>query len=119
MVEKTGSPGDTLFRKGSRNLSSICGSAIETRNWLHGSRPVGQSRAITGRNIEMDPKAANAFFALSEIYLRQNKISEAEKVLNEGLAIEDRSFLGHLNLARVNWEKAKQIKDLSASKTSS
>ena len=31
--------------------------------------------------IEVDPKAFNALFALSEIYLRQNKIAEAEKVL--------------------------------------
>jgi tetratricopeptide (TPR) repeat protein len=63
--------------------------------------------------IEVDPKAFNALFALSEIYLRQNKIDEAEKVLVQGLAIQDQSYLGHLNLARVYWEKARAVKDLT------
>ena len=66
--------------------------------------------------LQVDPRAANAFFALSEIYLRQNKLSQAEQVLMKGLAIDDRSFLGHLNLARVNWEQARQIKDLNQAK---
>jgi lipopolysaccharide biosynthesis regulator YciM len=66
--------------------------------------------------IEADPKAFNALFALSEIYLRQNKIEEAEKVLVQGLAIQDQSYLGHLNLARVYWEKAHAIKDLAQAK---
>ncbi len=63
--------------------------------------------------IEVDPKAFNALFALSEIYLRQNKIADAEKVLVQGLAIQDQSYLGHLNLARVYWEKARAVKDLA------
>jgi Tfp pilus assembly protein PilF len=66
--------------------------------------------------IESDPKAFNALFALSEIYLRQNKIAEAEKVLVQGLAIQDQSYLGHLNLARVYWEKARAEKDLMNAK---
>ncbi|HJT27351.1 MAG TPA: tetratricopeptide repeat protein [Pyrinomonadaceae bacterium] len=66
--------------------------------------------------IESDPKAFNALFALSEIYLRQNKIAEAEKVLVQGLAIQDQSYLGHLNLARVYWEKAHAEKDLMNAK---
>jgi lipopolysaccharide biosynthesis regulator YciM len=66
--------------------------------------------------IEVDPKAFNALFALSEIYLRQNKIAEAEKVLVQGLAIEGQSYLGHLNLARVYWERARAIKDLAQAK---
>src|SRR6185369_15116579 len=65
---------------------------------------------------QVDPKAFNAFFALSEIYLRENKVSEAEKVLTQGLAIQDASYLGHLNLARVYWEKAREIKDLAQAK---
>jgi tetratricopeptide (TPR) repeat protein len=66
--------------------------------------------------VEEDPKAFNALFALSEIYLRQNKIAEAEKVLVQGLAIQDQSYLGHLNLARVYWEKARATKDLMQAK---
>ena len=66
--------------------------------------------------IDVDPKAFNAFFALSEIYLRQNKVAEAEQVLVKGLAIQDQSYLGHLNLARVYWEKSRTIKDLAQAK---
>ena len=66
--------------------------------------------------IEVDPNAFNAFFALSEIYLHQNKIADAEKVLVKGLVIQDQSYLGHLNLARVYWEKAREIKDLAEAK---
>ena len=66
--------------------------------------------------VEVDPKAFNALFALSEIYLRENKIPDAEKVLTKGLAIQDASYLGHLNLARVYWEKSREIKDLAQAK---
>jgi len=55
--------------------------------------------------IEVDPNAFNAFSALREIYLHQNKLADAEKVLVKGLAIQEQSYLGHLNLARVYWEK--------------
>jgi tetratricopeptide (TPR) repeat protein len=65
---------------------------------------------------EVDPKAFNAFFALSEVYLRENKIPDAEKVLTKGLALQDASYLGHLNLARVYWEKAREMKDLAQAK---
>jgi tetratricopeptide (TPR) repeat protein len=37
-------------------------------------------------------------------------------VLTKGLAIQDASYLGHLNLARVYWEKAHEIKDLAQAK---
>jgi tetratricopeptide (TPR) repeat protein len=66
--------------------------------------------------VEVDPKAFNALFALSEIYLRENKIPDAERVLTKGLAIQDASYLGHLNLARVYWEKSRETKDLAQAK---
>src|SRR5262249_51297891 len=66
--------------------------------------------------IEAEPRAFNALFALGEVYLRQNKIDQAEKVLLRGLAITDQSYLGHLNLARVYWEKSRGIKDLAEAK---
>lgn len=66
--------------------------------------------------IDVDEKAFNAFFALGEVYLRQNKTADAEKVLVKGLAIQDASYLGHLNLARVYWEKAREVKDLAQAK---
>ena len=72
-------------------------------------------QALLG-TIEVDPDASNAFFALSEIYLQQNKIADAEKVLVKGLAMQDQSYFGHLNLARVYWTKANETKDLAQSK---
>jgi tetratricopeptide (TPR) repeat protein len=68
--------------------------------------------------LEVDARAFNALFALSEIYLRQNKLADAEKVLVRGLAVQDQSYLGHLNLARVYWEKARTVKDLAQAKPS-
>lgn len=66
--------------------------------------------------FEIDPKAANALFALGELYLQKNKNQEAERVLLQGLKIEDRSFLGHLNLARVYWIRAQSLKNLDQAK---
>ena len=51
--------------------------------------------------LEINPKTANAYFALGEIYWRQNKYDQAEKHLRDGLAIEDRSWLGHFTLGRL------------------
>ena len=65
---------------------------------------------------KLDAKAFNALFALGEIYLRENRLADAEKVLVQGLAIQDQSYLGHLNLARVYWEEAREIKDLMQAK---
>lgn len=66
--------------------------------------------------IVVDPKAFNAFFALGEVYLRENKMPDAEKILTQGLAIQNQSYLGHLNLARVYWEQARGLKDLTQAK---
>lgn len=66
--------------------------------------------------IEVDANASNAFFALSEIYLQQNKIADAEQVLVKGLAMQDQSYFGHLNLARVYWTKANETKDPAQTK---
>jgi Flp pilus assembly protein TadD len=66
--------------------------------------------------LDVESRAFNALFALSEIYLRQNKLDEAEEVLVKGLTIQDQSHLGHLNLARVYWEKARAIQDLAQAK---
>lgn len=63
--------------------------------------------------VDAEPRAFNALFALGEVYLRQNKLAEAEQVLLKGLAIQDQSDLGHFNLARVYWEKARGVKDLA------
>ncbi|PWT88602.1 MAG: hypothetical protein C5B55_12805 [Blastocatellia bacterium] len=66
--------------------------------------------------LEFDPKAANALFALGEIYLRQNKTEDAERMLLQGLQIDSHSYLGHLNLARVYWEKVRTTKDVATAR---
>jgi tetratricopeptide (TPR) repeat protein len=61
--------------------------------------------------VALDPKAENALFALGELYLRQKKNEEAEKILLKGLEIENRSYQGHLALARVYFEVLTKLKD--------
>jgi tetratricopeptide (TPR) repeat protein len=63
------------------------------------------------QTLEINPQAANALFALGEIYREQKLHDQAEKTLLQGLSIEPRSYQGHLNLARVYWDSAAQIKD--------
>ena len=60
-----------------------------------------------------EPRAFNALFALGEVYLRENKLAEAESSIVKGLAIQSQSDLGHFNLARVYWEKARGVKDVA------
>jgi len=66
--------------------------------------------------LQIEPRAANALFALGEIYLQQNRIEDAETVLLQGLQIDDTSCLGHLNVARVYWERARKINELADAK---
>ena len=63
------------------------------------------------QTLEINPQAANALFALGELYREQKLHDQAEKTLLQGLSIEPRSYQGHLNLARVYWDTAAQIKD--------
>lgn len=63
--------------------------------------------------VAEEPRAFNALFALGEVYLRQNKLAEAESSIVKGLAIQSQSDLGHFNLARVYWEKARGVKDVA------
>jgi Flp pilus assembly protein TadD len=63
------------------------------------------------QTLEINPQAANALFALGELYHQQKLHEQAEKTLLQGLTIEPRSYQGHLNLARVYWDTAAQIKD--------
>jgi Tfp pilus assembly protein PilF len=70
-----------------------------------------QAEAALKKTLELDATAVNASFALGEVYLRQKKDEEAEKVVLQGLQTENRSYQGHLTLARVYWDMASQIKD--------
>jgi tetratricopeptide (TPR) repeat protein len=63
--------------------------------------------------VAEEPRAFNALFALGEVYLRENKLAEAESSIVKGLAIQSQSDLGHFNLARVYWEKARGVKDVA------
>src|SRR4030095_7293185 len=68
------------------------------------------------RALEINPKAANAFFALGELYLKQHKNADAEKVLLQGLQFEDRSWQSHLCLGHVYWNMAAQFRDETQSR---
>ncbi len=61
--------------------------------------------------LELNPRTANALLALGEIYRRQKKDDQAERVLLQGLQIEDHSWQGHLALGRVYWSMAMATKD--------
>jgi tetratricopeptide (TPR) repeat protein len=57
------------------------------------------------RAIEINPKTVNAYLALGEVYSHQKKYSDAEKVLRDWLAIDDRSWQGHFALAHLYYVK--------------
>jgi tetratricopeptide (TPR) repeat protein len=59
--------------------------------------------------LEIDSKSAGAHFALGEVYRQQKKYTEAEKILLEGLKLQD-SWQGHLILGRVYWEQSDILK---------
>ena len=62
---------------------------------LHGSRAVGKSASRRcWRRLKSTKALSMRCLRLSEIYLRQNKLADAEKVLVKGLAIQDQSYLG-------------------------
>jgi cytochrome c-type biogenesis protein CcmH/NrfG len=62
------------------------------------------------RTVELDPKTANAWFALGELYSTQKKDRDAEKTFLNGLEIESRSYQAHLSVARVYLDMASKIK---------
>ena len=70
-----------------------------------------KAEAALRKALEINPRAANALFALGEVYRRQKKFDQAEKALLDGMAIESRSAQAHLTLARVYWEKVAGVKD--------
>jgi tetratricopeptide (TPR) repeat protein len=70
-----------------------------------------KAEPVLKKTIELEPKAANGYFALGEVYLRQKRDEEAEKVLLQGLQIDDRSYQGRLTLSRVYTDMASKIKD--------
>ena len=48
-----------------------------------------------------DPEEVNSLLLLSELYLHQNKLDEAEQVLKKLLAVKGRSYPAHVMLARI------------------
>jgi tetratricopeptide (TPR) repeat protein len=74
-------------------------------------RQLDKAEQSLKRTLEINPQAANALFALGELYRQQKRADEAEKAVVQGLGIEPRSYQGHLNLARIHWDNAAQIKD--------
>jgi len=52
---------------------------------------------------EMDKKTPHAHFALGRLYEWQKRYPEAEKVLLEGLKLNEKSWQGHFSLGHVYW----------------
>ena len=66
------------------------------------NQPDKAERALRSA-LEINPNTPNALFALGELKLQQKKYSESEKILREGLNLENRSWQGHFTLGRVYW----------------
>src|SRR5258706_9847279 len=67
--------------------------------------------------IAINPQASTAFFALGEVYRREKKYPEAEKILLDGLKVNQDSAEGHNTLAKVYWDMASTLKHEVKSKT--
>ena len=61
--------------------------------------------------LEIDPKAANALLRWASCIYSRRKTKMPKRCCSSGLQIEDRSFQGHLTLARVYVDMAAKIKD--------
>ena len=59
--------------------------------------------------LEINSKSAAAHFAMGEVYRQQKKYAEAEKILLEGLKIQD-TWQGHMALGRVYWDQGDIVK---------
>jgi tetratricopeptide (TPR) repeat protein len=65
-----------------------------------------KAEACLKKALEIDANASTAQFALSEVYLRQNKLSLAEGSAVNGLKLAPLNARGHLALAKAYWQEA-------------
>lgn len=70
----------------------------------------GKAEAALNAAIGINANATTAYLALGEVYRRQKKYTEAEKILLDGIKISDSSAEMHNELAKVYWEMAPAAK---------
>jgi tetratricopeptide (TPR) repeat protein len=66
----------------------------KTRDWR-------KAETALRRALEINPKTAQAYFALGEVYRQLARHKEAEDILLKGLALDERAWQGHFTLGRV------------------
>lgn len=58
--------------------------------------------------VKVNPKSVASMVSLGEVYRRQKKYSEGEKVLEDALKVDNNSWESNFTLGRIYWE----LKDL-------
>jgi tetratricopeptide (TPR) repeat protein len=76
---------------------------MDLHHWKDAETALGQAASL-------DPKAGSAFLDLGGCYNEENKFSQAEKPLLQGLELAPQCALGHYELARAYWSQ-KRWKD--------
>ncbi len=74
------------------------------------------------RNLAETSSTEESNFNLGYYYVRQNKLDEAQKAFEKGLAIEDKSYINQIGMAMVelgrgNREKGKEMIDYAVKKS--
>ena len=64
-----------------------------------------EAEASLQRARKLRPESASTLMSLGEVYWRQQRYDEAEKILLEGLKLDDKSWHGYFTLGRLYWDK--------------
>ncbi len=72
-------------------------SYMDLREWA-------RAEAALRRALDIKPDHSAAVIWLGEVYWRQKRYDEAEKVLLNGLELNDKSWHGHFTLSRLYWD---------------
>lgn len=75
------------------------------------SQDWGKAEQALRAAIEIGPQASTAYFALGEVYRREKKYADAEKILIDVLKANETSAEGHNTLAKVYFEMAPAARD--------
>jgi tetratricopeptide (TPR) repeat protein len=71
---------------------------MDVRNWARAEEALARAH-------DTRPDDPTVLLALGEVNWRQKRYAEAEKLLLDGLKLDDRSWHGHFTLARLYWDK--------------
>jgi tetratricopeptide (TPR) repeat protein len=76
---------------------------MDLREWA-------KAEAALTEAVNIRPDDPNALLALGEVHWRQKHYPDAEKLLLEGLKLDDKSWHGHFTLARLYWDQNQLLK---------